>query len=60
MWSAPEGVEFVADLDSNVVTCVGSASGRAGAGESEEEEAVDEAAATEDSSESSENSESSE
>ena len=31
-----EGVEFVADADSNVVTCVGSASGRAGAGEEED------------------------
>jgi large subunit ribosomal protein L25 len=58
--AAPEGVEFVAGLDSNIVTCVGSASGRAGAGESEEEEMVDEAAATEDSSDSSENSEASE
>ena len=57
---APEGVEFVADLDSNVVTCVGSASGRAGAGESEDEDAVDETAATEESSDSSENSEASE
>ena len=28
-----EGVEFVGDPESNIVTCVGSASGRAGAGD---------------------------
>lgn len=40
-----EGVEFIGDADSNVVTCVGSASGRAGAGEVEElEEQTDETA----------------
>ena len=31
-----EGVEFVDDQDSNIVTCVGSASGRAGATDEEE------------------------
>jgi large subunit ribosomal protein L25 len=31
-----EGVELVGDLDSNIVTCVGSASGRADAGDAEE------------------------
>jgi len=46
-----EGVEFVGDPESNIVTCVGSASGRAGAEDSEEDEA------TEESSESSETSE---
>ena len=46
-----EGVEFVGDPESNIVTCVGSASGRAGAEDSEEDEE------TEESSESSETSE---
>jgi large subunit ribosomal protein L25 len=48
-----EGVEFVGDPESNIVTCVGSASGRAGAEDSEEDEE------TEESSESSESSETS-
>ncbi|MGA0903793.1 MAG: 50S ribosomal protein L25 [Opitutales bacterium] len=52
----PEGVELLGDLDSNIVTCVGSASGRAGAGDSEEEEATDETAAAEESSDTTENS----
>ena len=52
----PEGVELLGDLDSNIVTCVGSASGRAGAGDSEEEEATDETAAPEESSDTTENS----
>ena len=52
----PEGVELLGDLDSNIVTCVGSASGRAGAGDSEEEEATDETAAAEESSDATENS----
>ena len=52
----PEGVELLGDLDSNIVTCVGSASGRAGAGDSEEEEATDETAAAEESSDMTENS----
>jgi large subunit ribosomal protein L25 len=51
-----EGVEFVGDPESNIVTCVGSASGRAGAGDSEEEEATDETAAAEESSDTTENS----
>jgi large subunit ribosomal protein L25 len=51
-----EGVELLGDLDSNIVTCVGSASGRAGAGDSEEEEATDETAAAEESSDTTENS----
>jgi len=46
-----EGVEFVGDPESNIVTCVGSASGRAGAEDSEEDEE------TEESSESSEEAE---
>ena len=46
-----EGVEFVGDPESNIVTCVGSASGRAGAEDLEEDEE------TEESSESSETSE---
>ena len=45
-----EGVEFVGDPESNIVTCVGSASGRAGAEDLEEDEE------TEESSESSETS----
>ena len=49
-----EGVEFVGDPESNIVTCVGSASGRAGAEDLEEDEE------TEESSESSESSETSE
>lgn len=52
----PEGVELLGDLDSNIVTCVGSASGRAGAGDSEEEEVSDETAAPEESSDTTENS----
>ncbi|MDA0343272.1 MAG: 50S ribosomal protein L25 [Verrucomicrobia bacterium] len=52
----PEGVELLGDLDSNIVTCVGSASGRAGAGDSEEEKATDETAAAEESSDTTENS----
>ena len=48
-----EGVEFVGDPESNIVTCVGSASGRAGAEDLEEDEE------TEESSESSESSETS-
>ena len=52
----PEGVELLGDLDSNIVTCVGSASGRAGAGDSEEEEVTDETAAPEESSDTPENS----
>ena len=52
----PEGVELLGDLDSNIVTCVGSASGRAGAGDSEEEKATDETAAAEESSDATENS----
>ena len=52
----PEGVELLGDLDSNIVTCVGSASGRAGAGDSEEEEVADETAAAEESSDATENS----
>jgi len=52
----PEGVELLGDLDSNIVTCVGSASGRAGAGDSEEEEVTDETAAAEESSDTTENS----
>jgi len=52
----PEGVELLGDLDSNIVTCVGSASGRAGAGDSEEEEVTDETAAPEESSDTTENS----
>lgn len=52
----PEGVELLGDLDSNIVTCVGSASGRAGAGDSEEEKATDETAAAEESSNTNENS----
>ena len=32
-----DGVEFLAETDFNLVTCVGSASGRAGAGESDDE-----------------------
>ena len=43
-------MEFVADADSNVVTCVGSASGRAGAGE--EEDLTEESEETEESGES--------
>ena len=52
----PEGVELLGDLDSNIITCVGSASGRAGAGDSEEEEVTDETAAPEESSDTTENS----
>ena len=51
-----EGIEFVGDGDSNVVTCVGSASGRAGADEDEdvgqEGESSDEMSESESSSES--------
>ena len=44
-----DGVEYVADLESNIVTCVSSASGRAGAEDDAEEEITEEVAGGDDS-----------